>query len=37
MLKKRGMVIAAQRFAALSLYAKAESIARKLETDCESC
>lgn len=37
MFKKRAMVIAAQRFAALDLYTKAEAIARKLETDCESC
>lgn len=37
MFKKRAMVIAAQRFAALSLYVKAEQIARRLETDCESC
>lgn len=37
MFKKRAMVIAAQRFAALSLYIKAEQIARRLETDCESC
>lgn len=37
MLQKRAMVIAAQRFASISQYNKAEEIARKLETTCESC
>ena len=37
MLQKRGMILAAQRFAALSLYSKAEAIVRQLEIDCESC
>lgn len=37
MLQKRAMVITAQRFASISQYNKAEAIARKLETDCESC
>jgi hypothetical protein len=37
MLQKRAMVITAQRFASISQYNKAESIARKLETACESC
>lgn len=35
--QKRLMVIAAQRFAAISVYNKAEDIARKLEKACESC
>ena len=37
MFKKRALVIAAQRFAALNLYSKAEEVARKLEILCESC
>ena len=37
MFKKRAMIIAAQRYAAISLYAKAEAVTRKLETACESC
>lgn len=36
-LKKRGLVIAIQRFAAISQFSKAEELARKLETTCESC
>ncbi len=36
-LQRRLMVIAAQRFATINLYNKAEAIARKLETACASC
>jgi hypothetical protein len=36
-LQKDALVYAAERFAAISLFNKAEAIARKLETYCESC
>lgn len=36
-LQKRAMVIAAQRFAGINLYPKAEEVVRKLEIACESC
>lgn len=37
MFQKRALVITAQRYAMIDLFVKAEQIARKLETSCESC